>query len=65
MYHAIALVIVSWIISIGIHFNFVSSCIAVIPSRVPATLKSISHVKSSVHIKSFNTICFEIFQSSS
>ena len=42
-----------------------SSWIAVIPSLLPATLKSISPVKSSVAIKSFNTKCFVIFPSSS
>jgi len=52
-------------ISIVNHFNFVSSWIAVTHSFVPATLKSISPIKSSVAIRSFSTICFVIVQSSS
>jgi hypothetical protein len=50
---------------IGSHLSFVSSCIAVTQSFVPATLKSISPVKSSVPIRSFSTACFVIVPSSS
>ena len=57
LYPSLALSIVSCTISKVRPLSFVSSWIAVIPSLVPATLKSISPVKSSVAIRSLSTIC--------
>jgi len=48
-----------------IPLSLVSSWIAVTHSLVPATLKSISPIKSSVAIRSLSTICFVIVPSSS
>lgn len=60
-----ACAIVSLMIFIVRPHTFVSNWIAVIPSLDPATLKSISPIKSSVPIKSVNILYSVIFQSSS